>query len=65
MVVEDRAGCTRTSFKHWTGGDAPADGCDTAGNRVQAVTRDIAARAAADGVEACSHCGADAALGTT
>ncbi|WP_246574859.1 DUF6233 domain-containing protein [Streptomyces genisteinicus] len=40
-------------------------GCRMAGTRVHAVTRDVAARAAADGVEACSHCGADAALGVT
>lgn len=40
-------------------------GCRMAGTRVQAVTRDVAARAAADGIEACSHCGADATLGIT
>ncbi|TXS52799.1 hypothetical protein EAO77_19505 [Streptomyces sp. t39] len=36
-----------------------------AGKRVHAVTREVAARAATDGVEACSHCGAAAALGIT
>ncbi|MBM9624746.1 HNH endonuclease family protein [Streptomyces zhihengii] len=29
VVVEDRTGYTRSSFKHWTGGDDPADGCNT------------------------------------
>lgn len=40
-----------------------AGGCHMAGKRVHAVPREEAAAAVADGVEACSHCGADEALG--
>ncbi|GAA1607217.1 HNH endonuclease family protein [Streptomyces globosus] len=29
LVVEDRTGYRRTSFKHWNVGDLPADGCNT------------------------------------
>ncbi|MFE7379108.1 DUF6233 domain-containing protein [Streptomyces zhihengii] len=39
--------------------------CHMADNRVHAVMCDVAARASADGVEACSYCGADAALDIT
>jgi hypothetical protein len=38
-------------------------GCHMAGKRVKAVSREVAARAVADGVEACSHCRADTELG--
>lgn len=38
-------------------------GCRMAGKRVRAVSREAAARAVADGVEACSHCRADTELG--
>ncbi|MGW3404627.1 DUF6233 domain-containing protein [Streptomyces zhihengii] len=34
-----------------------------AGKRVHAVPREVAAQAVADGVEVCSHCRADMALG--
>ncbi|QNP67109.1 DUF6233 domain-containing protein [Streptomyces genisteinicus] len=38
-------------------------GCHMAGKRVRGVSRDAAARAVAEGVEACSHCRADTGLG--
>ncbi|MGW2116030.1 DUF6233 domain-containing protein [Streptomyces zhihengii] len=41
-----------------------AGGCHMAGRRVHPATREEAASAVADGVEACSHCGADNQLGT-
>jgi hypothetical protein len=38
-------------------------GCHMAGKRVRAVGRDVALRAIAEGVEACSHCRPDTELG--
>lgn len=38
-------------------------GCYMAGKRVKPVARDVAARAIAEGVEACSHCRPDTELG--
>ncbi len=29
VTEEDRIGCTRTRFKHWSSGDDAGDGCDT------------------------------------
>ncbi|MEW2556978.1 DUF6233 domain-containing protein [Streptomyces zhihengii] len=71
---EQRAGeARRPPTPDWTvetgiGADRPrlyvhVGGCHMAGKRVHAVTRAVAARAVADGVEACSHCRADTALG--
>ncbi|MBM9617234.1 DUF6233 domain-containing protein [Streptomyces zhihengii] len=37
--------------------------CHMAGHRRRPVTREAAARAIADGVEACTHCRADTGLG--
>lgn len=28
LAPEDRTGCQRTNFKHWTAGDIPSDGCN-------------------------------------
>ncbi|MGW3401406.1 DUF6233 domain-containing protein [Streptomyces zhihengii] len=74
--VERRRGLTAApAVPDWVaetgiGADRPrlhvyGGGCHIADNRVDAVTRDVAARAAAYGVEACSYCGADAALDIT
>ncbi|MGW5197384.1 DUF6233 domain-containing protein [Streptomyces spiralis] len=48
--------------------DSPAvyvhvGGCHMAGKRVRGVPRDVALRALAEGVDACSHCRPDAELG--
>ncbi|GGZ42656.1 DUF6233 domain-containing protein [Streptomyces poonensis] len=74
VAERERGVAARPAAPEWTverslgGGRASAvyvhaGGCHMAGKRAKGVTRDVAVRALAEGVEACPHCRPDTELG--